>query len=280
MIYLYRLSICIIFLQLFEGFVPVEAQTRLLKGEIVDEETGKAVEFGFVLNYSRHVNIYSSISGEFIMDADQGDTLVFSAVGYYYQKVIVNDSLLKASMPVRFILMPRAYEIKEARIVALGTYDEFRQKFINLDNPKTKTEVLAEKLADMSHKAAREAYDMAKANQKLDGITFFTVPILTPEEKERIALARIIKQEKIRDEIYQKFNPAVVKKVTGLKEDSDIIGFMVFCDFSDQYLLKVNQYDLMVQLALKFEAYKRKKHPANTGNYPVNMNRNIINPNA
>jgi hypothetical protein len=34
---------------------------------------------------------------------------------------------------------------------------------------------------------------------------------------------------------------------------------MIYCDFSDEYLLEVNEYDLMVSIARKYEMYKRKK---------------------
>ncbi len=80
------------------------------------------------------------------LQANPGDTLVLSAIGYYYRKIIVTDSLLAASMPVTFEVSPRAFEIGEAKIVALGTYDQFRQNFVNLDKPKTQTELLTEQI--------------------------------------------------------------------------------------------------------------------------------------
>jgi hypothetical protein len=217
------------------------------------------VEYTSVLNFSRQTRIYCNAGGEFKLDAQLGDTLVFYAVGYYYRKVIVEDPMLNSTGPFLFALQQQALEIAEVRIIGLGTYEEFKQDFIHLDRPRTKTDELAENLAQTSHVAAREAYEKAKADKMLDGITLVTVPILTPEEKERLVLARIIKQEKIEDQIYQKYNPMVVKKVTGLTDDDEVIDFMLYCDYSDVYLLGVNEYDLMVNLARKFELYKEKK---------------------
>ena len=116
--------------------IMLNAQPGPLRGKIVDEETGRSVEYGIVLNYSRHVTMYSSSTGEFYLQANPGDTLVLSAMGYYYRKIIVSDSLLTASMPVTFNVSPRAFEIGEAKIVALGTYDQFRQNFVNLEQAK------------------------------------------------------------------------------------------------------------------------------------------------
>lgn len=247
------------FLLMFYGSSLTWAQKGEIKGRVVDAATGKAIEYTAVLNYSRDFRIYSNTGGEFKLQGQPGDTLVLYAVGYYYNKVIVEGGMINAVTPVTFTLKQQAYEIQEVRIYNLGTYEDFKQRFINLDRQATQTEKLAEELAETSRQVALEAYDQAMAAKKLDGITLVSVPILTPEEKERLLLARIIEEEKINDQIYQKYNPVVVKKVTGLTNDDDIIEFMVFCNYSDYYLLKVNDYDLMVSIARKFEQFKRKK---------------------
>ncbi len=247
------------------SLIVLNAQRGPLRGKIVDEETGRSVEYGIVLNYSRHATIYSSSTGEFYLQAGPGDTLVISAIGYYYRKFIVSDTLLTASMPVTFIVSPRAFEIGEAKIVALGTYDQFRQNFVNMNKPKTQTEELTDKLADWSQIAGREGYQRYQENLMRDGGNLLSVPIRSRDEKERIALAKIMESENVRNRIYQKFNPEVIKKVTGITEDSEIIEFMVFCDFADQYMLDVNEYTLMEQIALKYERFKKKKKAEQSG---------------
>ena len=276
----YLSTYILIIIPVLTDSITMKAQSGLLKGFIIDEKSGDSVAYGNILNYSSHISNYSGANGEFVLEVNRGDTLVLSAVGYYYQKIIVTDSMLCAAVPANFVMRPRTYEISEARIIRLGTYDEFRQKFIHLDKQKTPTEVLAEDLADISHEVAKESFYNAQANQKLDGITLLTVPILTPEEKERIELARILEQEKVRDLVYKKFNPEIVKKVTGLKQDEDIVEFMIFCDFSDEYLLEISEYELMEHIALKYGAFKRRKHPPASGDHPVNLNQYPYNPNV
>jgi hypothetical protein len=265
---------------LYTADLPVEGQAGPLKGKIVDGVTRKPVEYGIVLNYSRHINMYSNPAGEFILQAAAGDTLVLSAVGYYFQKIIVTDSLLQASMPIQFSIRPRAYEITEARIVPLGTYEEFRQRFVNMDRAKSRTELLTDRLTEWSHEAAKEGYEKYRQNRIHDGITLLTVPIRSRDERERIALTKIMESEKVRDLIYQKFNPDVITKVTGITADHEIIEFMVFCDFSDQYLLDISAYDLMTQIALKYDLFKRRKQLEQSGQKPVNLNHDLSNPNV
>jgi hypothetical protein len=255
----YYLFCGVTFLLLFSGNGITRAQQGEINGKVVDVVTGKAVEYTAILNYSQHLRMYSNSAGEFKIQAQAGDTLVFYAVGYFYNKVIANADMINTATQRAFTLMLQAFEIQEVRVYSLGTYEDFRQRFLNLDRQATQTEKLSQELAETSRKVAREAYDQAMAAKKLDGITLVSVPILTPEEKERLLLAQIIEEEKINDQIYQKYNPVVVKKVTGLTDDDDIIEFMVFCNYSDTYLLKVNDYDLMVSIARKYEQFKRKK---------------------
>jgi len=247
-----RLHPFCILLLLFSGCGPVNAQSRVLNGIIRDKITGIGVVNAIVLNYSTRQNVYSDDNGVFKLNVSIGDTVVLSAVGYYYNRIVVSDSLLHASVTVKFTFAPRAYEITEARIIGLGSYDDFRNRFIELQRPKTKIEILTENLAGISMIEGKAAYD--RGEPPLAGI-----PIRSPEEKERIALKKIMEKEQIKEQVYLKFNPEVIKKVTGLTDDRDILEFMTFCDFSDEYLLEINEYDLADQIGLKFEVYKRKR---------------------
>ena len=237
---------------------PAIAQSPVIQGIVQDEITGKGVLNALVLNYSKRLNVYSDNNGVFTLDVSLGDTVVLSAVGYYFQKFVVNDSLLGASFPVKFTFTPRAYELTEARIIGLGSYSDFKNSFTSLQRPKTKLELLADNLAEISKNAGKEAYDMAIASGRI-GMPGAGIPIRSPEEKERTALKKIMEKDQIREQIYMKFNPEIIKKITGLTDEGIILEFMTYCDFSDEYLLEVNEYDLSEQIGLKFEDYKCKR---------------------
>jgi hypothetical protein len=256
----------------------VSAQTGEMKGKILDSGSNLPVAYATILNYSTRVSVYANGSGEFSIDAHPGDTLVFSSIGYFYEKTEVLGSFLGSDTPVLFRLSPQAYEITEARIVPLGTYDQFKRNFVNQNIPKSKSEMLTETLTKISKNEGQDAYNMALASGRLEPPRM-GVKILSPEEMERIMLAGIIEKEKVRDQVYQKFNPEVVKKVTGLTDDGVIIEFMVFCDYPDQYLMEVNEYDLMVNIGMKYDEFK-KKRLKDKSDTPVNQVFDRQNPNA
>lgn len=256
---------------LLAGVAPLTgyAQAAILNGRVVDGVSGKVVEYAHIHNYSRQMNMYCGSNGRFRLEAGAGDTLVMYALGYFYQKVIVDASMLNAPEPVDFGLTRQAYELAEARILAIGTYDEFKRDFMALEVPETRTDQLNNYLAGISRNEGKEAYEEALAQGRLKPAGG-GIPIYTPEERERIKLAAIMEKEQVRDQIYQKYNPVVVKKVTGLTDDDEIIRFMSYCHFSDKYLLEVNDYDLAARIALKFEMYKRMKEEKKGQHDPMN----------
>jgi hypothetical protein len=58
--------------------------------------------------------------------------------------------------------------------------------------------------------------------------------------------------------------------VTGLTEDDDIIEFMVWCQFSDSYILETNEYDLAERIAARFELFRKKKEEEKIKSDPLN----------
>jgi hypothetical protein len=259
----------ILIVAVFFAWVPVRAQVSSIKGIITDSQSGKPVEYAEILNYSKNKATYSKSNGEFRLVADAGDTLLFHALGYYYEKVIVPDSSVHSQKVLSFYMNQAAFELPEARIIGSGSYEDFKKAFVKLDRPITPTEQLNSRLAQTMRNEGREAYDEAleKGEIKSKGLG---VSILTRDERERIKLAEIEEKEAVRDQMYRKFNPQVVKQVTGLTDDDEIIRFMAYCNFKEKYLLAVNEYDLMEEITRKYEMFKQRKVDEKTKENQIN----------
>lgn len=251
--------------------VVAEAQVRQIHGRVTDSETKVPVEYAYILNFSRHQQNYCNSKGEFRINAEAGDTLVLYALGYDYRKVVVDQNILNQDMP-EVKLNHQSYDLNEARILGFGSYYDFREKFIDLERPVTKTDQLNKELADISRQVAIEAYNETMTKQSAEnGVTLMRAKILTPEEIERIKLAKIVEKEKVKDQVYRKFNPMMVKQITGMTDDDEIIEFMVYCKFSDAYILDVSEYDLSARIALKYELFKKQKEDQKSMQNPVNF---------
>ncbi len=229
-----------------------------LKGNIIEENTFEYIPLVHIYNERTRKTSVSDTAGNFMIKVNKGDTLVFSAIGFYFKVVYVTDSLLKEET-VFIELLPRRYEISEARIYALGSYEQFKHKVLALKLPETRAGKLRKYLHELSRKEGKEIKYQQEMDKLAEGrLVIASVPILTPEEIAMIKLKKIIEKEKIQNVIYEKYNRKIVAGVTGLK-DEELTEFMVFCNFSEEYLLETNQYDIMVRVLEKLEVYKKLK---------------------
>jgi hypothetical protein len=242
---------------LVSGQDMIHGQSGVINGKTIDSKTLNPVEYSSILNYSRHNRVYSNAAGEFMAEAEKGDTIILYAVSYLYKKIIADEEVFVKDHQVLFPMDQMIYEIEEAHIMGIGTYEEFKQQVLNLKRSDTKSEILNENIAELSRKEAVDASDRAKEKENMNKISIMRIPIRTPEERERIKLAEIIENEKIQDQVYQKFNPLLIKQVTGLTDDDEIIEFIHFCGFTDKYILEVNEYDLIELITKKFETFQK-----------------------
>ena len=110
-------------------------------------------------------------------------------------------------------------------IFGWNNYPAFREDFIDLELAETEVEELNNSFSDRLKIEGRAAYDSALLSGKIwapGGL-----PIYTRDEKERLKLEKRIQTESKKSEAYQKFNPELIRKITGLTEEDEIIRFMV-----------------------------------------------------
>lgn len=242
----------------FLGQTSLYGQQNTITACIINHSTKEPVKFAHIQNYSNHTTAITDTNGLFNIRANPGDTLIFSAIGYFYKKVTVVDSLIKQDIVAVFELMERIYDIDEANIYIPGTYQNFKHDFINLVVPKTRVDILRENLGNIARTEGKKAYDEPVATGRIEppapGLT-----ILSADEKARLRLKEYITRQEKQNIIYEKYNVEIVKQVTGLTDDDEAMSFMLFCNFDAQYLLEVNQLDLMKKIADKYELYKNEK---------------------
>ncbi|MBN2480692.1 MAG: carboxypeptidase-like regulatory domain-containing protein [Bacteroidales bacterium] len=237
--------------------MTLSGQQNTITGRILDLSTKEPVKFAHIGNYSAHRAAITDSNGLFMLQANRGDTLVFSAIGYYYRMAVVSDSFLNRNVIPVFELRQRIYEIAEANIYMPGTYRDFKQDFIDLDVADTRLDILKQDLTSIASTEGKKAYEEAMAKGELKPPSGFV--ILSEDEKARLRLKIYLDVKGKQDLIYEKYNVKLVKEVTGLTDDDEAMSFMLFCDFDELYLLEINPLDLMKKIAEKYEAYKIKK---------------------
>ncbi len=228
--------------------------TKKITGKLIDNETGKGIPFVHVLNESLQISVISDTSGRFVIRGKTGDTLVFSILGYLGKYIVLNEKDTGKDLVTK--LVPRTYDIAEVKVFGYTTYSQFKQGFRDLQLPETQTDRLRESLNRIALEIGKEARYQLAMEKATQGGNLISVPILSPEEIQRLKLKQIIKEEKIQAEIDKKFNRQIVAEVTGLK-DKDLDDFMLFCKLDRQFLLDANQYDILVKVLERLAAFKQ-----------------------
>ncbi len=237
-----------------------ESKQFYASGTVIDDSTKKSIGLVHIFNESKRTGSIATEEGKFTFRADVGDTIVFSALGYLYKVMLVNETMLNEGANV--FLTPRIYEIESVDIVAFRSYEDFKRKFLALELPETKTDILRQNLIVIGRKEALEAIEERKVQDALNGqpgkepMNGFT--LLYKEDLQRMNYARVLKQEKKQRVIDKKYNYEIVLKVTQLPKD-EVIDFIGFCNFSTEFLYRATEYEILVKIEEKLKEYLDKK---------------------
>jgi hypothetical protein len=193
----------------------------------------------------------SNESGEFSIYVESQDTIVFSALGYFGDSIVVLDSTWNDILEVR--LKPKKYEIEEVVVRRFGTYESFKYQVIHLELPKTSTDYLREYLKVSAATAALGAdRERAIKDKKGFGLTTSLGAGINRDKERLEKLNKLKKREQI---ITQKFNRVLVGDITQLDGD-ELSNFIAYCNFSEDYLYETKLYAIIEAVYLKFNAYQ------------------------
>jgi hypothetical protein len=232
---------------------------NVIKGTVIDNSNGLDIPFANIFNESEKTWVHAQENGAFSIWADKGDTLVVSAIGYFSELIYLTDTLSKDSLIIK--LESRTYEIGEAIIKVPKKYSLFKQDVLNLELPKTKLDSVSEALTKTSKQVVKKAeYDrmVDEVFNREEGTLFVLgASIRSRNEKDKRKIKKNRSKEVEQNIIYLKYNREIVKKYTNLDENK-ILLFMQFCNFSNEFILESNEYEIAEAIYLKLNEYKRQ----------------------
>lgn len=220
-----------------------------LSGQVISEINDQPVSFAHVINIHQRWGAVSDTLGYFDIWVKSGDTLNISALGYHFLdfgiKGFLNDTLIQIS------LKNRSYQISEAKISYLGTYKEFEYKVVNLELPDDGINPEANKL--FKHV---ETQPVAAPSSSILNPVSMIYSAFSKEANDIRKYIKLKENQHIVDAAREKFNKDAIKKLTGL-EGIEAREFMAYCDFSDEYIVSLSEYELYNKIRDRFEQYKK-----------------------
>lgn len=116
-------------------FSSAEAQDRLVQfsGIIYNADSAKlVVPYVTILNKTRNQSFPGSYQGYFSFVAHERDTIVFSAIGYGTEAVVIPSNLPDMKYSIALKMKPQSITLPTVHIYPWATVDEFTRAFLAL----------------------------------------------------------------------------------------------------------------------------------------------------
>ncbi len=213
--------------------VPTLAQNRVVVGRVLDQQTQQGVDRSTMTNKRTGQRARTNAAGRWLLQAQPGDSLILTSTNYG------RGGLRWEGGGTEPILLVNRLSEEDIRTIQLAEV-EVRGK--NEEQLKHELElVLAERKAPKGVTTEEVLTDLANGSV----ISLLYDAFSRQAKSKRKAV--IVNQEHRRHMLADYRLRQAIVRVTTLVDDQ-IERFIVFCNFDDDYLLRVSDYDLIYQL--------------------------------
>lgn len=220
-------------------------------GNLYSAKSFKPIKYAHIININNNRATISDTLGNFDIRLRPGDSLRISSIGYQ-QKFYQYTGEWENIVFERISLKERVYEISEVKITPWGTYEEFKNRFMNLDR-ETPREQLHPLVWDFLQERPENVEPIEPG---ISSPVSMIYNIFSKEAKERRKYEELQKQEAREKKIQSKFNRESIGNLTGLKGEK-LDRFMEFCNFTDAYILNTKEYFILERVKKKYKQFMR-----------------------
>ncbi len=221
-----------------------------ITGQIISDSKKKPISFANIVNRKNGRATVSDSLGFFHFTMKKNDVIRISAIGYKTANISFKDSVVENNKIVFIKMYRKIYELSKIDIYK-ARWKDFEFEFKNTEITKNETQDNIEAWF-YSLISPEELMLIAVA------ATPVGIPINFKNKKDRKRIK--VKEMEARDskiqEVEKKFSREVVSQVTGLK-GKKLENFMSFCNFKQEFLFEANEYDVVIEIKKRYNAYKK-----------------------
>lgn len=220
-------------------------------GEVINKENGEIVPYVHIIDKNTHQGTTSDLSGRFEIRANKTDTLIFSAVGFEKDTLLLNK--ITSYSTVQITLEPAAIELDPVEIYAFKDAAAFKQAILDLKLPE-------EKSPDLFIPGTNAGQPRAlNGNLALASPLTAVQNLFSKEAKELKKYQEALREYPREKLIREKYNRKIVGEITGLKDES-LNDFMLFCNVTDDFIIKANEYEIVLAVNKCYKSFLETKH--------------------
>lgn len=227
----------------FAQFDKIEISSKILT-----EKDSTSVGFVHIINLTTNHGVISDYNGQFSFTVNSTDTLRFSIIGY--ETLFIQAKYIASNI----YLKPKNYELDEYTVIPYKDYEEFKEAFINLFIPDTTQQINPHIFMfdnDLFLYRGNNGFGII-----IEGGISKLYDYLSKQGRSKIRYEELLARDRFKAFLSTKFNNLVVTNATGLTDKSEVEKFMIYCDFSDGFISKSNDYEIIKEIQDCFKEYK------------------------
>ncbi len=242
-------SLCLLIISL--NLFSQNPEILEITGRVLSEKTEEPIRYATITNLKKNKITTCDSLGYFYITVLSDDALRINALGYEKKYLSFKNREINPSEIITIKLKEKTYKIDNVNVFA-ERWKDFVFEFSH-------TEIKTDETQERINKWFYTLVDPKELAQ-LTAAAAIGIPInyKTKADKQRIKVEELKKRAAENKIIESKYNPELVSELTGLNS-VETIKFMRFCSFSREFLLKANDYDIIIRINKNFERYIKNK---------------------
>lgn len=226
-----------------------------VKGAIINANNNTPLENVNIVNLSQVIGTSTNKKGEFAIDVKANDTLHFSYLGFKSLKIKVTNDWIKFGSATTIELTELAFALEEVLVsrIKLTGYLEVDIKQVPINN---NFRYSISGLPNVSYESAvRPASAVTQALNAIFNPLDFLHRVFGKEPNQLRKLRKMKRDDQIRDILSNRFDREMLMVLLQL-EKADLELLISECNYSDEFISKANDLQLLDAISECYEEYK------------------------
>lgn len=235
-----RLPVIFILLLYFCAAPLLRAQTTVtIRGRAFDRDNERLpLPKLMVINKRSGNGSFADAEGKFSISAYQGDTILFSVVGYNVKKVCLLDSVPKKEYYIEVNMQKLQYTLKEVSVFGTRSLSDIDKDIAKLDSTRR-----SRAYKDINGLESPISYLYARFSK-------------FGKSQQRVAEWE---NEDLKEDILKDLFRLYIKNdIIDLSED-EFEEFIRYCNLSEEFIKNASQFELVMAIKGKYEAFTAGK---------------------
>ncbi len=218
---------------------------------ILNAKDSTPVGFVHIINTSTKYGVVADYNGEFTFNVMENDTLKLSAIGFETVKIPVKKNL------TAIFIQPKNYELEEFTLIPYKNFEEFKQAFADLEIPDTSMQINPSIFMfeeDLYFYRGNGGFGIV-----IEGGISKLYDYFSKQGKSKRRYEELLARDRYKSYLAEKFNNETIRKATYIEDDVTLNDLKEFCDFSDEFILNSNDYEIIKQIQDCYKEYQKVK---------------------